>query len=419
VIWVRLILVLVLSFSCFGLDRTDNAFLEDLEHRSFLYFWEQADPSTGLVRDRARNDGSTTHGHSSDIASIAATGFGLTGICIAADRHWITEQQARDRIGLTLRFLAQRAPRSHGFYYHWMDVSTGERRWQSEFSSIDTALLLGGVLTVRERFRRYTDIVDMADLIYTRVDFQWMLNGSQDLLSHGWRPENGFIPYRWDSYCELMMLYLLAIGSPTHAIPPESWYAWSRPKVSYEGFTYVGLAPLFTYQYSQAWVDFRHRRDAAPSGIDYFENSVAATRAHRAFCMGLGTRFPLSFGPNLWGITASDSPRGYIIWGGPPGSPSIDGTVVPYGPGGSLMFTPDISLPALRAMRGKYGDQLYGHYGFADAFNPTTGWFDTEVIGIDAGITMLSAENLRTGNVWKWFMRNPDMPKAMRLAKFS
>jgi hypothetical protein len=390
-----------------------------MEHRSFLYFWEQADPNTGLVRDRARNDGSATHGHSSDIASIAATGFALTGICIAVDRHWITEREGHDRIELTLHFLAERAPQSHGFYYHWMDVATGERRWQSEFSSIDTALLLGGVLTVRERFHRYSDIVNLSDYIYTRVDFQWMLNGSQDLLSHGWRPETGFIPYRWDSYSELMLLYLLAIGSPTHPIPPESWYAWARPKVTYEGYTYVGVEPLFTYQYAQAYVDFRHKRDAAPSGLDYFENSIFATRAHRAFCIGLEKKYPLSFGPNLWGITASDSPRGYIIWGGPPGSPSIDGTVVPYGPGGSLMFTPDISLPALESMRTKFGDRVYGHYGFADALNPTLGWFDPEVIGIDVGITMLSAENLRTGNIWKWFMKNEDLPKAMRLAKFS
>lgn len=418
-IWVRLTAISLIASSCFGLDRPVEDFLDDLEHRAFLYFWEQADPASGLIRDRARNERAARQGPSSDIASIAATGFGLTGICIAVDRHWITEQQALARISVTLHFLAERAPSAHGFYYHWMDAATGERRWQSEFSSIDTALLLGGVLTVRERFRKYTDIVLLCDFIYTRVDFRWMLSGSANLLSHGWRPESGFIPYRWDAFSEMLLLDLLAIGSPTHPIPPDSWYAWARPKMTYEGYSYVGTEPLFTYQYPLAWIDFRRERDAAPSGINYFENSAIATRAHRAFCINLEKRFPLSFSENLWGITASDSPRGYMIWGGPPGSPSIDGTVAPCGPGGSLMLTPEISIPALQEMKSRFGDRLYGYYGFADAFNATTGWFDPEVIGIDTGISLLSAENLRTGKVWRWFMRNEDIPRAMRLAKFT
>jgi hypothetical protein len=413
----RTVALLAISSVCFAIDKPDTSFLDDLEHRSFNYFWEQADPATGLVRDRARNDGTARQGATSDIASIAATGFGLTGICIAVDRHWITLQQARERVLLTLRFLAERANSEYGFYYHWMDAGTGERRWGSEFSSIDTALLLGGVLTVKQRFHGDSQITRLADFIYNRVDFQWMLDGGL-LFSHGWRPETGFISYRWNSYSELMLLYLLGIGSPSHPVSPESWYAWSRPKVTYEGYSYVGVQPLFTYQYSQAWVDFRHRRDDAPFAMDYFENSIAATRAHRLFCMRLQNRFPLSFGPDIWGITPSDSPRGYVVWGGPPASRSIDGTVVPCAPGGSLMFAPDICLPALRTMLSKYGEHIYGHYGFSDAFNPTTGWFDPEVIGIDAGITLLSAENLRSGKVWRWFMQNPEIPHAMALARF-
>ncbi|MBV8818420.1 MAG: hypothetical protein JO022_08705 [Acidobacteriaceae bacterium] len=417
--WIGFLLLLTQVSNCLAITRPDDSFLDDVEHRSFLYFWEQADSATGLIRDRARNDGRSSLGVSSDIASIAATGFGLTGICIAAERHWITQEQARERIRLTLHFLAERAVSSHGFYYHWMTTSTGERRWGSEFSSIDTALLMGGILTVRQRYANDREIMQLADFIYTRVDFTWMLNGDSLLLSHGWRPETGFIVYRWDSYSELMLLYLLGIGSPTHPIPPDSWYAWARPKMDYHGYSYVGEAPLFTYQYSQAWVDFRNRKDAPPSDLDYFENSIMATRAHQAFCMRLQNRFPLSFGPECcWGITASDSPNGYMIWGGPPPNSHLDGTVVPCAPGGSLMFAPDICIPALKAMIARYGEKIYGHYGFADAFNPTTGWFDPEVVGIDAGITMLSAENLRGGTVWRWFMKNPSITQAMRLAKF-
>jgi hypothetical protein len=242
-----------------------------------------------------------------------------------------------------------------------------------------------------------------------------MLAGHPSLLSHGWKPETGFLESRWRDYSEETIVYLLAIGSPTHAIAKAAWYAWRRDPVAYEGYRYVaGAAPLFIHQFSHAWVDYRGRRDRAPSGLNYFENSVAATQAHRLFCIHLAKEFP-GYSETIWGITASDSARGYVAWGGPPRDPAIDGTVVPCAAAGSLMFTPDISLPALRAMKEKYGERIYGRYGFTDAFNPTTGWVNPDVIGIDVGITLLSAENLRTGNVWRWFMRNREIPRAMRL----
>jgi len=401
-----------------ALSKDDEAFLEDLSKRSFLYFWEQGDSHTGLVPDRAKFDGGVATGRAHNVASIAATGFGLTGLCIAAERHWITEDQALQRAQVTLRFLAGRLPNEHGFYYHFVDCTTGARIWASEASSIDTALLLGGVLTVGQRFHRDPEIVRLAELIYRRIDFQWMLSGSPNVLSHGWKPETGFIRYRWDAYCELAILYLLAIGSPAHPIPPDAWYAWWRPRVSYQQYKYVGGGPLFTHQYSHAWVDFRHRQDSGPLSTNYFENSILATHAHRLFCMSLAPKFPKSYGPNLWGITASDSAKGYRAWGGPPFHTSIDGTLVPCAAGGSLMFTPEICLPDLLNMRDTFGAKAYGHYGFIDAFNPTTGWFDSDVLGIDVGITLLSAENLRSGNVWRWFMRNREIPKAMHLARF-
>jgi len=390
----------------------DAIFLEDLERRSFQYFWEQADPQTGLVLDRTRTDGSPSDENHRVIASIAATGFGLTGLCIAADRHWLRSDEARQRVRNTLRFLAERAPHEHGWFYHWMDYRTGERKWNSEISSIDTALLLAGMLAARKYFQNDAEIVRLATKIYERIDFPWMLNSDPTLLSMGWHPETGFIKASWDDYSEHPMLYLMGIGSPTHPLKVDSWYAWKRNWNEYRGYRYLGKTPLFTYQYSHAWVDFRHRREDRDERIDYFLNSVNATKAHRLFCMDLAKDFP-AYGPNIWGISASDSVKGYVAWGGPPRDPAIDGTVVPYAAAGSLMFVPELALAALRTMYSKYGDRIYGKYGFTDAFNPNTGWVNPDVIGIDLGITLLAAENMQRGNVWRWFMRNFEIRRAM------
>jgi hypothetical protein len=392
---------------------SDEAFLEDLEHRSFRYFWEQGDPHTGLVLDRTRTDGSPADENHRSVASIAATGFGLTVLCIAAERRWVQPIAVRERVRNTLRFFAERALQEHGWFYHWLDVKSGERKWRSEVSSIDTALLIAGALTARQYFHGDAEIVHLATRIYERIDFPWMLNGDPTLLAMGWHPETGFIKSRWDDYSEHTMLYLLAIGSPTHPITPDSWYAWKRNWNHYDGYTYLGKTPLFTYQYSQAWVDYRHRREVKGEHVDYFENSVKATLAHRQFCIDLAKEFP-AYGPKMWGISASDSIKGYVAWGGPPRDPAIDGTVVPYAAVGSLMFIPELALAALRTMREKYGERIYGRYGFTDAFNPNTGWVNRDVIGIDLGITVLSAENARTGHVWRWFMRNIEIPRAMR-----
>ncbi len=393
---------------------SDDAFLEDLERREFRYFWEQADPNTGLVPDRARIDGSPLDENHRDVASIAATGFGLTAVCIGAEREWVSSAEAKKRVRRTLRFFAEQAQQFHGWFYHWLDAKTGVRRWNSEVSSIDTALLLAGVLTARQKFRSDGEIVRLATGIYQRTDFKWMLNNHSTLLSHGWKPEGGFLETRWDTYSEDTILYMLAIGSPTHPVSSRSWYALWRDRYRYQAYPYfttIGV-PLFMHQYAQAWIDYRNRRETGGDQIDYFENSVNATLAHRAFCIELSHEFP-SYGPNVWGITASDSAKGYLAWGGPPRAAEIDGTVVPAAAGGSLMFTLDLSVAALRTMREKFGDRVYGRYGFADAFNPMTGWVDGDVIGINVGIILLSAENARTGNVWRWFMLNIEIPQAM------
>jgi hypothetical protein len=389
--------------------------LEDLSRRSFLFFWEQADPATGIVRDRTRTDGTPVPGEARDIGSIASVGFGLSGLCIAAERNWVPRASAIERARTTLRFFAERMPHQRGWFYHFVNIHTGAREWSSEVSSIDSALLLAGVLTVKQCFAGDPDVPRLADAIYRRVDFAWMLAGDPHLLSMGWKPESGFLASRWDHYCELMILYLLAIGSPAQPIPAESWRAWRRPTITFESYSYVGgPPPLFVHQYSHAWVDFRGRREREPPNIDWFENSIAATQAHRAFCLRLGGEFP-SYSATLWGITASDSRQGYVAWGGPPREGPIDGSLVPAAAAGSLMFAPDITLPVIREMRRRFGDRIYGRYGFADAFHPTDGWVNPDVIGIDLGITLLSAENLRTGSVWRWFMGNAEIPKAMSL----
>ncbi|HZI48667.1 MAG TPA: glucoamylase family protein [Pyrinomonadaceae bacterium] len=359
-------------------------------------------------------DGSPLDADHQNVASIAATGFGLTSLCIAADRNWISRAAALERTRNTLRFFNSRAFQQRGWFYHWIDAKTGERRWNSEVSSIDTALLLAGVLTVRQCFRSDQEIVRLATRIYQRVDFRWMLNSDRLLLSHGWKPESGFLRARWDTYSEDTILYVLAIASPTHPISPASWYALWRDRYRYEGhsyFTTIGV-PLFMHQYAHAWIDYRNRRESKGDRIDYFQNSIAATLAHRAFCINLSYDFP-AFGPDIWGITASDSAKGYLAWGGPPRDPDIDGTVVPSAAGGSLMFTPDLSTRALESMHSRYGAKIYGKYGFVDAFNPQTGWTDTDVIGINAGIILLSAENMRTASIWRWFMANPEIPLAL------
>jgi len=397
----------------------DEAFLEDLQKRLFQYFWEQADPQTGLVPDRARTNGSPLDANHQNVGSIAATGFGLTALCIASERRWLDSASALERTRTTLRFFADRAYQQRGWFYHWIDTKTGERRWNSEVSSIDTALLLGGVLTVRQCFANDPEITRLATKIYNRVDFRWMLNGNPLLLSHGWKPETGFLRPRWDTYSEDTILYLLAIGSPNYPIPARSWYALWKDRYRYEGhayFTTIGV-PLFMHQYSHAWVDYRGRRESRGDRVDYFENSVKATLAHRAFCINLAHAFP-AYGPEMWGITASDSAKGYLAWGGPPHDPAIDGTVVPAAAGGSLMFTPELSVRALRTMREKYGEKIYGRYGFVDAFNPTLSWFDVDYLGIDQGPIVAMIENHRSGLVWKTMQKNPHIVRGLKRAGF-
>jgi hypothetical protein len=345
-------------------------------------------------------------------ASIASTGFGLSAICIADQREYISHQAARARVLQALSFLWHKLPTHRGFFYHFANINTGERMWDSEVSSVDTAILLCGVLTCRAHFQD-DEIDELAHAIFDRVEWTWLAEDTS-LLSHGWTPELGFIPSRWDLYSELMMMYLLGMGSTTHPLDADVWDAWKRTVFEYDGLRYIGsFAPLFVHQYSQAWFDFRGKRDKF---TNYFQNSVVATEVHRRFCVELNPQFS-DYSDALWGITASDSVHGYVAWGGPPAMGPIDGTIVPAATGGSLPFMPASTLRVLHTIHDHY-QNAWCRYGFIDAFNPLTDWYDTDVIGIDVGITMLMAENLRTGFVWDTFMKNPEAQRGMQLAGF-
>jgi hypothetical protein len=390
---------------------TDDQFLDQTEQAAFLYFWEQASATTGQVKDRAYATGIND---TRTLSSIAATGFGLTALCIAAQRGYMSSSQIQARVLAALNFIWNNLPQENGFFYHYVDMNTGLAEPGSEVSSIDTSILLCGVLTCRQYFQD-SQIQTLATQIYQRVNWPWMLNGGTTF-SQGWLPDSGFLTTRWDTYSELMMLYLLAIGSTTYPVPASSWNAFSRPLVAFQNYTYIsGDAPLFIHQYSHAWFDFRNQQDAY---ANYFANSIIATEAHKAFCLSLAGEFS-DYQQNLWGITASDSQNnGYVAWGGPPSMGPIDGSIVPSAAGGSVPFLPSDCIAALQNIQSAYPGASQ-RYSYVDAFNPLTGWYDTDALGIAVGIAMLMAENYRSAFVWDTFMQNPEPQAAMTAVGFT
>jgi hypothetical protein len=387
-----------------------EALLDDMEGRISDFFYNEASPRTGMVRDRAPVEGLSL----SRVSSIAATGFGLTALCIADKRNYLTRYECEQRVEKTLAFLLEDCPHEHGFLYHFIDIESGQRMFGCELSSIDTSWLLCGILTCRQYFAGNQRIEALATTFYRRVDWEWMMNGGTTL-SMGWLPDQGFLDHRWDIYSELLSMYLLAIGSPTHPIPPETWNALQRPVIQFGGIHYIsGVAPIFIHQYAQAWCDFRNVADLH---ANYFTNSIAATRAHQLWCLTMGRKFPW-WDQNLWGLSASDSREGYRVWGGPPTMGDPDGTLVPCAAGGSMVFLPSECSHVLLSMRAEFKDRVYTKYGFVDAFQPHAKWFGPDVLGIDQGIMMLMAENQRSGFVWEQFMKNPEIGHAMGLVQF-
>lgn len=382
----------------------EHSLLDELQRTSFEYFWNEADPHTGLVRDRANADG----GDRRRMSSIAATGFGLTGMCIASRRKYRPHADITRRVRQTLSVLANEAPHVHGFLYHYVDMRDGKRSYGSEISPIDMAILLCGALTCREYFQDRA-IRKYATQLYERVEWPWALDDG-NTFALAWTPELGFSPWRWDSYSEGILLYLLAIGSRTFPVSAQSWSSIQRPWLVYDNYRFISSpTPLFVHQFPHAWFDFHGKRDQY---TDYFDNSVMAVRAHRQFCLDLQREFH-TYSEKCWGITASDSCKGYVAWGGPPMQGPIDGTVVPAAAAGSLPFLFSESVSVLQHLRQQYGNRIWKRYGFVDAFNPLTGWVDSDVVGIDAGISLLMAENARSRFVWDTFMRNREARLAM------
>jgi hypothetical protein len=406
----------------YPLTPADVSLLNQMQRGNYQFFVDGADPVTGFVPDRGDAHGKWFSDHSSS----AACGFALAGHAIATQNGWVDRDTAAARTRRLLDSLLHLAQHEHGFVYHFFGRNDGNRRMQCEASSIDTALLIAGAMTSRVTFGDDAEIVALADELYARVDWQWML-GDNDLMHMGWTPEHGRLPYQWDSYSELIILVLLAIGAPNHAIPPRCWQAWRRePVLSFEGQGFLSYPPLFVHQYPMAFFDFRAVR--SPSGRSYWDNAIRGHRAQIAFMSQLASRYPQHFGHygrDLWGLTSSDSADGYRDWGGPyqidrfEPDRGIDGTVVPSAAAGGLAIVPEDALRTLHHQRQHFGDQVFGRYGFINAYNPARNWVGTDVIGIDTGISLIMADNLRTGGVWNAFMHHPAAGRALDLAGFT
>lgn len=400
----------------------DAEFLADLRVRCYRYFVDAADPATGLISDRGRLDG----GAFSEHASSAACGFGLAAYAVAPAAGLDNFERARERTRRLLRSLLELAEHHKGFVYHFIGCSDGRRRMTCEASTIDTALMLAGVMCSETTFGLDAEISHLCQELMRRTDWQSMLVEG-NVLSMGWAPEQGMLPYNWDRFSELTILVLLAIGAPQHAIDPVAWHAWRREQIlTYDGTSFLSYPPLFVHQYPTAFFDFRGVR--SPSGRSYWQNSVTAHLAQIDFQKRLAERYPAEYGhygDDLWGLTSSDSPTGYRDWGGPyddnraEPDRGIDGTVVPSAAGGGLAIVPAQAIETLRYQHARFGSQIYGRYGFTNAFNPVTRWIAPDVIGIDTGITLLMAENLRSGGVWQAFMKHPVAQAGFERAGFT
>jgi hypothetical protein len=381
--------------------------------RAFDFFLHETDPHIGLTKDRARLNGGDTY----TVASIAATGYALTALPIGVENGWISREGAKQRALVTLRFLHGRMPNVHGWFYHFVDMRTGERVWNCELSSIDTTLLMAGVVAVGQYWPG-TEVSRLADALQTRVDWTWMRTDGgakpQELtVCMGWKPEDGFLNSRWSHYCEHILLYVLGIGAPRNPLPVESWSAWSRRIETNEGYDVIFPQGIFIHQMSHGYLDMRGRRDRL--GFDYWQNSVNAHLAQAAFCARHADRFA-GYRGGIWGLNASDTPDGYGVR--EPKDDRHDGTLCPTGAVAGLPIVPELAAHSVQEMHRRYGDHIWGRYGFANAFNADRNWWGPDVIGIDLGMALVAYEDARTGFVWRLMARSPIIRRGMRRAGF-
>lgn len=436
-----------------SLSSNETAFIDTLQVRTFRYFWDLCNPHTGLAPDRWPTQ---------SFASVAATGFALTAYPIGVERGYVSRAEAVERTLRTLEFFwsapqdttAAGATGYRGFYYHFLDPDTGVRFRDVELSTIDTALLLAGALFCQTYFdgpgADEIRLRALADSLYLRVDWQWA-SVRAPVISHGWKPEIGFLGYDWRGYNEALMLYLMALSSPTHPVDAGAWEAWTEGYQwgEYYGQRHLGFAPLFGHQYTHVWYDMRGIRDDVmrANDLDYFENSRRAVLAQRDYALDNPGGFT-GYGPRLWGLTACDGPvnqtveidgtnRTFVTYWARGASFTYvndDGTICPSAAAGSLPFAPEVVLPTLMAMKEDHGEHLFAEYGFLDAVNPTftldipvqhgrvvpgRGWYDTDYLGIDQGPILAMIENHRTGLIWKTMRRNPHVVRGLKAAGFS
>jgi len=415
--------------------------LDDLQKGSFNYFIDQANPQNGLVADSLGENSPS---------SIAAIGFSLPVYFIGVEHGWLRRKEAVERTLTVLRFFSNyvNTPDANqvghqGFYYHFLDMKTGERVWGCELSTIDTAILISGMLAAQAYYQQEDagehEIRRLADKLYREVNWQWALNEGATV-THGWKPESGFLPYSWQGYDEAMLLYVLGLGSPTYPLPSSSYQAWTstfRWETFYD-IPFLFAGPLFIHQFSHIWIDFRGIRDRYMSehNSDYFENSRRATYINRQYAI-LNPQGFSGYGQDTWGISASEGPisvpgpieiegnrfYGYLARGVP--GPD-DGTLSPWTVITSLPFAPEIALPAIENYLKQYS-HLHGKYGMMCSLNLTyptktdglEGWYSNNYSGLNEGPVVLMIENFRNGFLWELMKRLPYISTGLKRAGFS
>jgi hypothetical protein len=405
---------------------SDDAFLDYLQQANFDFFWYAANPANGLIPDR-----STT----GSACSIASVGFGLTAIGIAIDHGWVTRDQGAARVLTTLNTFwngpqgtnATSEIGYNGWFYHFLDMNTATRSGSSELSSIDTVLLLGGILYSKQYFNgtnaTETSIQTLAGAIFNRVNWLWFapdIPGTNGVRM-GWKPDTGFNGYGdWIGYDEAMMLYLLGMGAATNPLPAACWSHWTSGYdfATEYGESYVIFPPMYGHEYSHCWVDFRHVGDSYMNThtSTYFENSHRAALAQQAYCAANPGSFS-GYSSTVWGLTACDDPSGYAVHGAPPAN-NDNGTIAFTASGGSLAFAPEIALPTQKFFYSSGRKQFWTQYGFIDAFNIAQNWYDNAELGIDQGPIVIMAENYRNQNIWRWFMQNSEIQRGLQQAGF-
>ncbi len=393
---------------------TDDKFLELIEKRAFLFFWHEANPENGLVKDRGLNfvrSKKLTDANSSS----AATGFALTAICIGIERGWVDRDTGYKRILITLRYYLKNQKHYNGMFIHFVNMKTGKRDGSSEVSTIDTALFLAGAILAGEYFKG-TEVEKLADKLYKQADWAYYLNNT-GFVSMGLIPEKGIIEYYWGAYCEGLILNIMAIGSPTYPVSADVWYKMNKQIRTYRGMTSIACGPCFTHHYSQLYIDFRNMNDGL---ANYHINTILAMICNRDYCIEKGSTYK-TFNKFSWGLTACDGYDGtYKVFGAEPemNKPEPDGTAAPTCVGASVAFAPTMAIPSLRYMYDNYKNFIWGHFGFTDSYNMDKNWRSDWIIGIDQAAIMLAIENYRSGMVWKYFMKNKYIQEGLKRIGF-